>query len=70
MVVAAGSDQESLLQGLVLVGSTEAWTHAVQWGRGSLPMGSILVTTLLLCLQSVTPNDAKLNAPHVCWDSK
>lgn len=36
----------------------------------ALPVGSILVTTLLLCLQSVTPNDAKLNAPHVCWDSK
>lgn len=36
----------------------------------ALPVGSILITTLLLCLQSVTPNDAKLNAPHVCWDSK
>lgn len=33
-------------------------------------MGAILVTTLLLCLQSVTPNYAKRNAPRVCWDSK
>lgn len=39
-------------------------------GGGVLLVGSILVTILLLCLQSVTPNYAKLNAPHVCWDSK
>ncbi|XP_051001069.1 intestinal mucin-like protein [Acomys russatus] len=39
-------------------------------GGGVLPVESILVTTLPLCLQSVTPNDAKQSAPHVCWDLK